>query len=56
VSLLTELDAFFTDHHHYDLYAASTGRSSGSRATAGPAWPVGRTRTTSGRVLDCRNP
>jgi hypothetical protein len=35
VTLLAELDDFFTDHHHCgDLTPASTSQSSGSRATA----------------------
>jgi ABC-type uncharacterized transport system substrate-binding protein len=47
VSLLTELDAFFTDHRRCgDLDTASTGPSCGSPARAEPAWRGGRTRAT----------
>jgi hypothetical protein len=42
VSLLTELDAFFTDHRQCgDLDAGIDGPIVGWRATAGPAWRGG---------------
>jgi hypothetical protein len=47
VSLLTELDAFFTDHRLCaDLDAGVDGPVGGSRASAGPASPGAWTRTT----------
>jgi hypothetical protein len=47
VSLLAELDALYTEHDRCgDLDPAWMGRSSGSRATGGPAWPAAWTMMT----------
>jgi len=47
VSLLTDLEAFFTDHRHCgDLNAGVDCPSCGSRSRAEPAWRGGWTSAT----------
>src|ERR687892_2395547 len=47
VSLLPELDAFYTEHRRCgDLDGGVDGPACGSRASAGPAWPAVLTKAT----------
>jgi hypothetical protein len=57
MGLLSELDAFFADHHDCATWTlASTGWSSGSRASARTVWPGESMRPTmpTGIELDAR--